>query len=103
MKAVQSPNPPYIKQAFPIKASTSWPIVIRDGIACGLMIISGRMPSLLNGISDSGTSKPTVPFCPHLLQNLSPMLGIRSCLHLTLAILNPCSPSVIKALSTNPS
>ena len=65
--------------------------------------MSGFLPSAVKGISTSGTIKPMVPFCPHLLQNLSPIAGILSSLILTFAILNPSSPSVINVLSTNPS
>ena len=43
-----------------------------------------------------------VPFCPHLLQNLSPIAGILSSLILIFANLNPSSPSVINDLSTYP-
>ena len=50
----------------------------------------------------SGITRPTVPFCPHLEQNLSPTPGIRSSLTLTFASLNPSSPSVINDLSTYP-
>ena len=100
LKAVQSPNPPIIEHALPNKLSTNCPIVIRDGIACGLIMISGRIPSSVNGILSSGINKPIVPFCPQREQNLSPIPGIRSLRTLTFAKRNPCSPSVIKALST---
>jgi len=66
-------------------------------------MISGRMPSFVKGIFSSGITNPIVPFCPHLEQNLSPILGIRSSLTRTLASRNPSSPSVINDLSTNPS
>ena len=46
--------------------------------------------------------RPKVPFCPALLAILSPIAGILSSRTLTLAILNPSSPSVIKDLSTKP-
>ena len=62
LNAVQSPNAPYCAQAFPVIHSTNCPIVIRDGSACGLIIISGLRPSRVNGISCSGTTKPMVPF-----------------------------------------
>ena len=103
IKAVQSPKPPYKQHALPINVSTNCPIVIRDGNAWGLIIISGFKPSSVNGISSSGIIKPIVPFCPHLEQNLSPIAGTRSLRTLTLANLNPVSPSVMKDLSTNPS
>ena len=101
-KAVQSPKPPYIAHAFPVTVSTNWPIVIRLGKAWGFIIISGLIPSCVNGMSASGIILPTVPFCPQRLQNLSPILGMRSSLTLTFAILNPSSPSVINDLSTKP-
>ena len=62
INAVQSPKPPYIAHALPIRVSTSCPIVIRLGRACGLIIISGRTPSLVKGISSSGIIRPIVPF-----------------------------------------
>ena len=102
VKAVQSPKAPYSRQTFPISVSTSCPIVIRLGKACGLTIISGFIPLSVKGISASGITSPIVPFCPHRLQNLSPMLGILSLRTLTFASLNPSSPSVIKVLSTYP-
>ena len=102
LNAVQSPNPPNIAQPLPINVSTNCPIVILLGNACGLIIKSGLIPFSVNGILFSGIISPTVPFCPHLLQNLSPIAGILSSLILTFAIRNPSSPSVINDLSTNP-
>ena len=101
-KAVQSPNAPYIAPVFPAKHSTSCPMVIRLGRACGLMIRSGRTPSAVKGISSSGITRPTVPFCPHRLHTLSPISGIRTCLTRTLAVRKPSPPRVINALSTTP-
>ena len=75
---------------------------MRLGIACGFIIISGRMPSAVQGISHSRKIIPIVPFCPALEQNLSPICGTLSPLILTFAILLPSSPSVINALSTTP-
>ena len=43
-----------------------------------------------------------VPFCPHRLQNLSPIAGILSSLIRTFANRFPSSPSVINDLSTYP-
>ena len=102
LNAVQSVNPPYIEDAFPTIHSTKCPIVIRDGIACGLIIISGRTPSRVNGISLSGITSPTVPFCPAREAILSPKLGILISRTRTLAIRVPVSPSVINVLSTVP-
>ena len=64
--------------------------------------MSGFIPSAVKGISASGITSPTVPFCPQRLQNLSPIAGTRSSLIRTLASLNPSSSSVINVLSTNP-
>ena len=101
-KAVQSPNPPYIAHVLPIKDSTRCPIVIRDGKACGLTIMSGRIPSAVVGISASSSTIPIVPFCPALLANLSPIAGIRMCLTLTFARRPPSSSLVMKDLSIYP-
>ena len=76
---------------------------MRDGIACGLIIKSGLIPSSVKGISSSGIMRPKVPFCPAREAILSPIAGRRSSRTLTLATLNPSSPSVIKDLSTYPS
>ena len=46
VKAVQSPNPPSMVTALPITDSNNCPMVMRDGTACGLMMISGTVPSL---------------------------------------------------------
>ena len=40
INAVQSPVAPYIADALPVIVSTNWPIVIRDGIAWGLMPVN---------------------------------------------------------------
>ena len=101
--AVQSPVAPYIADALPVIVSTNCPMVIREGIAWGLIIKSGRIPSAVNGISRSGITKPIVPFCPALDAILSPIFGIRSSRTRTLAIRVPISPSVINVLSTIPS
>ena len=77
-------------------------MVIRDGIACGLIIKSGRIPSAVKGMSSSGIMRPIVPFCPLREAILSPIAGILSSRILTFAILKPSSPCVIKDLSTNP-
>ena len=91
-----------MQHALPNKLSTSCPIVMRDGSACGLIIKSGLTPSAVNGISSSGIMRPIVPFCPAREAILSPIAGTRSSRILILAILNPSSPSLIKALSTIP-
>ena len=74
-KLVPSPNNPNSNNTLPSSVSFNCPIVIRDGIACGLIIISGRRPSFVNGMSHSGIILPTVPFCPCLELNLSPNTG----------------------------
>lgn len=104
--AVPSPNNPNSSKTVPNNDSLSWDNVILqqnknnnnnsnnnsrnntlqwnlDGIACGLMIISGRIPSAVKGMSTSGTMFPHVPFCPHRLENLSPITGLRSVRSLT--------------------
>jgi len=50
--------------AFPAINSNSCPIVIRDGIPCGLKIRSGTIPSFVNGMSSCGTMRAITPFCP---------------------------------------
>ena len=100
--AVQSPKEPLIAHAFPTTLSISCPIVIRLGRAWGLMIISGRIPCDVNGISCSLTTIPIVPFCPALDENLSPNEGILSSLMRTLAMRFPFSSSVMNDLSTIP-
>ena len=85
LKLVPSPNNPSSSSTIPKRVSLSWPIVMREGIACGLIIISGLLPSSPKGISRSGKTMPIVPFCPCLLLNLSPIVGLRLVLILTFA------------------
>ena len=92
---VESIPQPNFKPTFVMIDSTNCPIVIRLGIACGLIIISGFTPSLVNGISHSGIIAPIVPFCPHLEQNLSPIDGILCSRIRTFAIRFPSISSVI--------
>ena len=54
-------------------------------------------------MSSSGIIIPIVPFCPAREHSLSPIAGMRSSRIRTFAMRFPSSPSVIKALSTNPS
>ena len=103
VNAVQSPCAPLTKHALPIIHSTSCPIVIRVGSACGLIMRSGRNPLRVNGISASLITIPIVPFCPERDAILSPIAGKRSSRIRTFAILVPSSPSVINVLSTVPS
>jgi hypothetical protein len=58
------------------------PIVILDGKAFGLIIISGVMPFYVKGISILGHSIDSTPFCPCLDENLSPITGFLSNLNL---------------------
>ena len=71
-------------------------------MAWGLIIISGRNPSRVKGISCSGIIIPMVPFCPERDAILSPIAGMRSSLILIFAMRVPSSPSVINALCTIP-
>jgi len=73
---------------------------MRDGRAWGLMIMSGRTPLALNGMSFSGTIRPMVPFCPAREAILSPMAGTRVWHMRILATRSPGAPSVTKILST---
>ena len=60
--AVQSPKVPSCAHPLPIMASIICPKVIREGSACGFIIISGRIPFLVNGMFASGITIPIVPF-----------------------------------------
>jgi hypothetical protein len=60
-------------------------MVILDGNALGLMIISGEMPCSVNGISFCGHKNDITPFCPCRLENLSPVTGFLGNLSLILA------------------
>mmetsp|Transcript_7249 Transcript_7249/g.11397 ORF Transcript_7249/g.11397 Transcript_7249/m.11397 type:complete len:201 (+) Transcript_7249:978-1580(+) len=77
VKGVASPSLPIIDATFPIRHSTSCPMVIRDGMACGLTMMSGTMPSHVNGMSSCVYVMPMVPFCPWREENLSPTCGVR--------------------------
>ena len=52
-------------------------MVMRDGIACGLTMMSGVTPSTVNGMSSWRYVMPTVPFWPWRDENLSPICGTR--------------------------
>ena len=71
-------------------------------MACGLIIKSGTIPDSVNGISSSGTIKPTTPFCPCLEANLSPSSGILKSLTLTFTNLDPLSDCINRTVSTIP-
>lgn len=62
--------------------SINIPIVIREGKAFGLIIISGVIPDYVNGISIFGQSIESTPFCPCRDENLSPITGLLSNLSL---------------------
>ena len=65
LKGVASWYMPCSAPALPAMDSTIIPIVMRDGIAWGLTMMSGIIPVLAqNGISSSATTAPIVPFCP---------------------------------------
>ena len=77
---------------------------MRDGIACGLIMISGFIPSLVKGIFSSGNIMPITPFCPCLDACLSPNSGLLIFKNRTLHILVSSSLILlsIKTLSTLP-
>ena len=75
INTLASPRTPSIQHSFAKIHSTKCPIVIREGMACGFIIISGRMPSFVYGIFSSGITIPITPFCPCLEQCLSPNSG----------------------------
>lgn len=77
VNGVASPSIPSKLAVLLIKHSIKCPIVIREGIACGLMMMSGTIPSYEKGISSYVYVIPTVPFCPCRDANLSPTCGIR--------------------------
>jgi len=60
------------------------PIVMREGNACGLMMMSGTIPFSVNGMFTDGHKYPKTPFWPCLDENLSPIMGLRGILYLTL-------------------
>jgi hypothetical protein len=72
-KGVASPDVPSRADFLESKHSTRWPIVILDGIAWGLTIKSGTIPSLVNGRSSYLYVIPQVPFWPWREANLSPI------------------------------
>jgi hypothetical protein len=48
---------------FDKRVSMSWAMVIRDGIAWGLMMMSGTIPDAVWGMSSGLRIMPIVPFC----------------------------------------
>ena len=59
-----SPTVPVSAPIRPMRVSIKCAIVIRDGMQCGLMMISGIIPDAVCGISSGSNIIPTVPFCP---------------------------------------
>src|SRR5947208_1667099 len=102
LNGVPSMNRPSRDPTFPPICSRTWATVIRDGIACGLMIRSGMIPWAVKGISSCGAMSPMTPFCPCLEANLSPSSGTRRSRTLTLASFEPFSLSVSMTESTQP-
>ncbi|MBA7552935.1 hypothetical protein ES705_45514 [subsurface metagenome] len=101
-KAVASPNFPLTHAILPLIPSNNCPKVIREGIACGLTIISGITPDEVNGISDCSTINPRTPFCPWREENLSPNSGILKSLTFIFTSLFPSTVSEIITVSTIP-
>ena len=93
---------PLAAAAFPANDSINCPIVILEGMACGLMIMSGTIPSSVKGRSSWGTIKPMTPFCPCLEANLSPSSGTRWSRTLTFTSLLPSFDCVMNIASTIP-
>lgn len=50
--------------AFPKIVSMICPMVILEGNACGLMMISGVVPCLVKGRFSGCSTIPHIPFCP---------------------------------------
>jgi hypothetical protein len=75
------------------RLSSSIPIVIREGKACGLMIRSGRIPlDSAKGMSASGHGRESTPFWPWREENLSPTTGLRLMRMVTEARWRPAAP-----------
>lgn len=103
LKGVESyENRPLITATLATKHSMTCPMVIREGMQCGLTIISGTMPSNVNGRSSWRNVIPHVPFCPCRLANLSPICGIRTDRMRTLANLLPVAFSDTMTKSITP-
>mmetsp|Transcript_29662 Transcript_29662/g.73496 ORF Transcript_29662/g.73496 Transcript_29662/m.73496 type:complete len:201 (-) Transcript_29662:2653-3255(-) len=102
VKGVASPSLPIMDATFPMRHSTSWPIVMREGIAWGFTMMSGEMPSHVNGMSSCVYVMPTVPFCPWRDENLSPTCGVRTDRTLILTNFSPWSLVVSNTWSMMP-
>ena len=99
---VPSPMHPVSAAVFPKSCSKFCAIVIRDGIACGFIIISGTIPDSVRGMSWPLNKAPMVPFWPCLLENLSPSSGTRSCTTRIFTKRNPTLFTIITTFSTRP-
>ena len=99
---VPSPRSPVSVHKIASKHSLSWPIVMRDGIACGFTIMSGVIPSSVNGMSSCGNVRPITPFWPMRLENLSPTIGVRVSRILTFTMFVPSLCGMRKTVSTTP-
>ena len=97
VKGVASPSLPTSAATLLISASTRWPMVMREGMAWGLMMRSGTMPSAVKGMSSCVYVMPTVPFWPCRDANLSPTCGTRT---LRTRILTKRCPSAAVVSST---
>jgi len=71
-----------------------------QGMSCNYS--PGQIPWSLNGMSSWFTINPQTPFCPCLLENLSPNSGLRVCLISTFIKVWSLSVSVIMTLSMFP-
>lgn len=68
--------------------SINIPIVILEGKAWGLIIISGTIPDSEKGISTYGHNIDITPFYPCLDENLSPITGFLLTLNLTITLIS---------------
>lgn len=69
---------PLSTATLPEMHSMSCPTVIRLGMHSGFMMMSGVIPSRVNGMSSCLHMNPQVPFCAMRLANLSPISGMRT-------------------------
>mmetsp|Transcript_17194 Transcript_17194/g.58084 ORF Transcript_17194/g.58084 Transcript_17194/m.58084 type:complete len:242 (+) Transcript_17194:510-1235(+) len=78
VNGVASPSLPVSAPTLDCRHSTRCPTVMREGMACGLTMISGVMPSRVQGMSSCRYVMPIVPFWPWREANLSPICGVRT-------------------------
>ena len=74
---------PFNKHNFETIDSYNYPKIIRVGIECGFIIISGETPLLSYGISSGLFTSPMIPLHPALDENLSPTITDLVTLYLT--------------------